>query len=107
MNEAPMMAILALACGSTSAYMLFRPEAVKRANESERYRGMGFGSKPLWFCAFARYRGRHRIVVAPDFRLAIEALASRRNQQPCPTAMRAFWSNPVCSAKISVLRHQV
>jgi hypothetical protein len=49
MNEAPMMAILALACGSTSAYILFRPEAVKRANESERYRGMGFGSKPSWF----------------------------------------------------------
>ena len=52
MNEKP-LAIIIVGLGFAGfLYTLLNPAAVKAANEHPRYRGMGFGSKPVEFWRF-------------------------------------------------------
>jgi hypothetical protein len=43
------MLILFLCSFAMSLYIFLNPTEVRKANQSERYKRFGFGSKPIWF----------------------------------------------------------
>jgi len=47
-----MATILFLCSIAMSLYMFLNPAEVKKAQQSERYKRFGFGSKPIWFFRF-------------------------------------------------------
>jgi hypothetical protein len=49
MNDRPMAAAIVGLALAGFLYVFFNPAAVKSANETARYRWVGFGKKPIWF----------------------------------------------------------